>query len=314
VIANKIFLIAVFIIGAISANAEGGQELWKSKFVISDVKFVVNNKNVFYYSDGKKIAASTILNGGWWSPHPYISMEGKITLGQRIFNNKTKKFEKKSYSHEHFTMLSPDIKVASNKKHSVVSYYLTEKKPLRCIVNFDKAEYAEDTAYSRIKNGAIQAVSGSGNEIGFLYELKKNENDNVSHYIFNLVNIKNCSFHEFNIPDDDFYSSLGWNNNGGWWIVGSIEQSLLNSLDGKKWNSISLPKGIYALTDAYFESPSKIWLSGGIAEITKDDDPMLLYSDNSGRNWINISKQSPLLIKMPKYWIQGHNQANYDAK
>jgi len=309
-IALSIFLLFNLSISQAQQDIAAGRSI----FNISGVKFVVTDNNVDYYYNNKKIAESTINPGGWWSPYPFISENGEISLGNSIFNPKYGIFEKKISNNSDLLMLSTSIKIEKSGIHSVFVSDLSETNTYRCNITLDRAEYADDSAYSRISNGSFHAIAGMKHKVGFLYERKKNKNSNISKYEFDLLNIKSCSMNKYIIPYDDGYPSVGWNSKGGWWIVGVINQTLLHSTDGIHWSNINLPKNIFRLIDAYFQSKNNIWLSAGIANITTDDDPGLLYSSDGGRHWDNISRLSPKISHVPKFWLQGQNQVNYSDK
>jgi hypothetical protein len=42
------------------------------------------------------------------------------------------------------------------------------------------------------------------------------------------------------LGDPDYLIELGWTSKGGWWLTGSIEQTLLRSRDGLTWTTVPL--------------------------------------------------------------------------
>ncbi len=108
-----------------------------------------------------------------------------------------------------------------------------------------------------------------------------------------------------NLGDPDMLVELGWSKNGGWWIVGSIEQTLLRSRDGKHWKKVPLSPDVYSMIGAYVASDKDIWLAAGLASLTGEDDPMVLHSPDGGKTWESLRPNDARLKLMPPEWLEG---------
>lgn len=105
----------------------------------------------------------------------------------------------------------------------------------------------------------------------------------------------------------DLLVELGQSRRGGWWISGSIEQTLLTSKDGRKWTKVKLPEGLSSLVSSYVVDGKQIWLAG-ILDNSDDYPNQLIYSADGGASWINLKKDDPLLGKVPAGWLEGQKR------
>lgn len=112
------------------------------------------------------------------------------------------------------------------------------------------------------------------------------------------------------LGNPDLLVELGSSDHGGWWITGSIEQTLMRSKDGKRWHAVKLPAKLSSLTSSYIVDEKQIWLAGILGDI--DDHPnSLVYSADGGANWTSLKKDDPLLTKVPAGWLEGQKRKAY---
>lgn len=109
------------------------------------------------------------------------------------------------------------------------------------------------------------------------------------------------------LGNPDLLVELGYSRQGGWWITGSIEQTLLTSKDGKKWSKAKLPEGLWSLVSSYIVDSKQIWLAG-ILDNSDDYPNLLIYSADGGTSWTNLKKDDPLLAKVPAGWLEGQKR------
>lgn len=127
-------------------------------------------------------------------------------------------------------------------------------------------------------------------------------------YRLSQIDMANCSVKQVNLARTDMFVELGQTSRGGWWLTGSIEQSLLRSPDGIRWHAVPLPKNIHGLVSSYVVDDMEIWLAATNADDSLDDDPYLLFSDNGGRAWRTIRNNDPYLRRLPKGWLEGQQR------
>lgn len=109
------------------------------------------------------------------------------------------------------------------------------------------------------------------------------------------------------LGDPDLLVELGQSRHGGWWITGSIEQTLLTSRDGKKWSKARLPEGLSSLVSSYVVDSKQIWLAG-ILDNSDDHPNLLVYSGDGGITWSNLKRDDALLSKVPAGWLEGQKR------
>lgn len=109
------------------------------------------------------------------------------------------------------------------------------------------------------------------------------------------------------LGNPDLLVELGHSARGGWWLTGSIEQTLLRSSDGRDWHPVKLPEGLSSLISSYVVDNNEIWL----AAILPDETPsphLLVHSADGGRHWRNLVQDDPLLAKVPAAWLEGQRR------
>lgn len=119
------------------------------------------------------------------------------------------------------------------------------------------------------------------------------------------IDVGHCRTHQANLGNPDLLVELQWSPGGGWWVTGSIEQTLLHSKDGRHWYPVVLPKQISSLMSAYIVDDREIWLAGILPPDSRDDDPLIVHSNDGGKSWKNIHLADPVLKRMPIGWLEG---------
>lgn len=110
------------------------------------------------------------------------------------------------------------------------------------------------------------------------------------------------------LGNPDLLVELAASSGGGWWITGSIEQTLLRSPDGRKWSKVRLPKDVSSLISSYVVSPREIWLAAMLASDTEMNPYMLVHSEDAGKTWNSLKKDDPLLKRVPAAWLEGQKR------
>jgi hypothetical protein len=132
------------------------------------------------------------------------------------------------------------------------------------------------------------------------------EDGAVSGYSVKGIDIQHCKLaFDTDLGNPDLLVEFGWTKAGGWWLTGSVEQTLLRSTDGRHWARQELASGVYSLTSSYVASPNEIWLAAGLTGKTKDSDAMLVHSADAGKTWSNIGHGDQLLKRLPPFWLEG---------
>jgi hypothetical protein len=118
------------------------------------------------------------------------------------------------------------------------------------------------------------------------------------------IDMATCRVHRATLGNPDLLVELNWSPGGGWWVTGSIEQTLLRSSDGRHWHPAVLPESLSSLVSAYVVDEREYWLAG-ILPGFEDDDPLIVHSSDGGRSWKSLRRGDPAFERMPKGWLEG---------
>jgi hypothetical protein len=133
----------------------------------------------------------------------------------------------------------------------------------------------------------------------------------VSNYIIEKIDLGRCTIpFQRNIGNPDLLVELGHSVKAGWWVTGSIEQTLMRSDDGQHWRNVNLPPEISSLVSAYFTGPQEIWLAAILSDEITTSPYLLVYSQDGGRQWRNVLEDDPVLRRLPSGWLDGQKRGN----
>lgn len=152
------------------------------------------------------------------------------------------------------------------------------------------------------KDGNIKFASRARQLLALSAKLEDDNRENK--YVINDIDLRSCRIRQTGLGNPDLLVELGRSRHGGWWLTGSIEQTLLRSKDGRRWKKMKLPEDISSLISAYVVDDQEIWLAG-ILPPFDENDPLLIHTSDGGRNWRNVGRGDPLLGKLPEAWLEG---------
>ncbi|WP_157200868.1 hypothetical protein [Massilia sp. Root351] len=131
----------------------------------------------------------------------------------------------------------------------------------------------------------------------------------VSGYTASLIDAASCKVaHSTPLGNPDLLVELAASKSGGWWITGSVEQTLLRSADGRSWRKVPLPAQLSSLVSSYAVNDREIWLAAAQAGDGDDKPYMLTYSGDGGASWASLRRDDPLLGRLPPAWLEGQRR------
>lgn len=134
-------------------------------------------------------------------------------------------------------------------------------------------------------------------------------NGKVSGYTASLIDTISCKVaHSTPLGNPDLLVELAASKSGGWWITGSIEQTLLRSADGRRWRKVHVPQQPSPLVSSYAVNDKEIWLAAAQAGDDEDKPYMLTYSGDGGVSWASLRRDDPLLGRLPPAWLEGQRR------
>lgn len=163
------------------------------------------------------------------------------------------------------------------------------------------------TARDSLKHSNIQFASSPTGLTALAMQF--GPDGDMANYLVQQVDIQRCRVaSRKRLGNPDLLVELNYSRQGGWWITGSIEQTLLQSSDGLHWRAAALPEGLSSLISSYVANPREIWLAG---ILLTDDEPspyLLVYSGDGGRTWRNLVAGDALLDRVPPGWLEGQRR------
>lgn len=131
----------------------------------------------------------------------------------------------------------------------------------------------------------------------------------VENYLIEQIDIDRCKITvQKSIGNPDLLVELGHSEQGGWWITGSIEQTLLQSDDGRNWRPAALPAGLSSLVSSYVTNTREIWLAAILVTDGTESPCLLVYSSDAGQHWRNVMADDPVLSRLPAGWLEGQKR------
>jgi hypothetical protein len=165
----------------------------------------------------------------------------------------------------------------------------------------------EKSALAFLRDGNLRIASSGRNVLALVTQFSGE--GTVSAYQVDRIDLASCKVASVNtLGNPDLLVEIAASSHGGWWITGSIEQTLLRSEDGKTWGKVPLPPELSSLISSYVVNPSEIWLAAMLASDTELNPYMLVYSANGGKTWTSLKKDDPLLKKVPSAWLEGQKR------
>ncbi len=123
-------------------------------------------------------------------------------------------------------------------------------------------------------------------------------------YVAARIDLRRCRVTLAPLGNPDLLVELGQSSRGGWWLTGSIEQTLLRSRDGRRWRHVALPAGLSSLVSSYIVDDQQIWLAALFGP-DWETDTQLVHTADGGRHWRSVPAGDPVLARLPPGWLEG---------
>lgn len=240
-----------------------------------------------------------ILPGGKSWPILSLDQSGRIYVGNTVIDATTGRASTAALA----TLALPHgVQIAASGNH--LQFRHAGK---RCVLSPPQLGLDNNAAILTALQNRNLVFSNSRNALRALVT-QFDANGDVSAYLTEKIDIGTCRVIERqNIGNPDMLIEMGNSTQGGWWITGSIEQTLLQSMDGEHWRKVGLPLGLSSLVSAYVVNPREIWLAGIL--VAEEESPYLLVvSENGGETWRNVMAGDPVLKRLPVGWLEGQKR------
>ncbi|NVD72036.1 hypothetical protein HUX88_15955 [Duganella sp. BJB1802] len=166
---------------------------------------------------------------------------------------------------------------------------------------------AKKSALDALKDANLVLASASGTLLVLVTRF--GADGAVADYLVERIDIARCRVvAPQRLGNPDLLVELARSERGGWWIAGSVEQTLLRSRDGRHWRKVSLPAGLSSLVSAHVTNEREIWLAAALPQGDGPSPHLLVYSDDGGKRWRNLKANDPLLARLPAAWLEGQKR------
>lgn len=186
--------------------------------------------------------------------------------------------------------------------------FLFEKGRRRCSMTAQALGLAAGRVpLDSLKFRNLNIVATESKVLALVATLGREKED--TRYRVGEVDLAKCRFTRVTqLGKPDLLVELGWSPQGGWWLTGSQEQTLLRSADGIRWKKFKLPSSVFSLTSAYVVNQNDIWLAAGLAG-AKTDSYFIAHTSDGGKSWTSPRLGDPLLKQLPGAWLEGYRRA-----
>jgi hypothetical protein len=244
-----------------------------------------------------------LLGGGGEWPLVLFEENGRVNIGSRIFD---------STSGRIIGTVQPARTINLTRGLTVrpmPSGFLLKRNGHRCL--FSRASLKLSNAMSPFDYLISRFVQIVPSDTGVLIRTRQdlNDADKPAHeYAIAKIDMRHCSVSaHHSLGDPDYLNELGWTRQGGWWLTGSIEQTLLRSTDGLHWSAVPLDRAISSLISSYIVDKNEIWLAAIMADHAHPGSELfeLVHSSDAGKSWTGVRPGDELLRSIPPFWLEG---------
>lgn len=273
-------------------------------YKVGSVAFAEDVDKIHIQSD--PLVVLEVQAGGRTWPPLQLDESGRIFAGTAVIDPNTGKHivqrPVNASASANAVMLPNGLQVISNS-----AGYEVLHRQSQCNVPYKSLRAPTDRSPLEALQAANVKIAASANSILALVTRFLGDGQTASYHLHS-IDPKTCKISEVaRLGDPDLLVELGQSRNGGWWITGSIEQTLLISKDGRTWRNVRLPKGLSSLVSSYVVDSRQIWLAGILGD-PQSHPNLLVYSADGGANWTSLKKDDPLLQNVPAGWLEGQKR------
>lgn len=288
--------ILFFVVGLIFSPISTAQ-MYQVDYHLGNVLVSENEDQIVLYTV-PPLKIEILLGGPTW---PQLSLDdtGRIYAGNIVIEPVTASI--KSYP-KATLVLSHDLEISS-VRNGIKSLHAGKT------CHFSGRQLGLNTSNNEIVSLKGFYIKFSRSADKLLALVRQFDQDyHTSNYFVEQIDLVHCKIgFRHNLGDPDYLVEINHSSKGGWWITGSIEQTLLQSNDGVHWRKATLPPDLGGLISAYVANLWEIWLAAYMLPI--DDGAYdLVYSKDGGVTWSKVFANDPVLERMPVGWLEGQKR------
>lgn len=272
-------------------------------FSVGKIRVLESNDRLLFSSlDGSKVTVRIEPGGVMWPPL-VIEDTGRVNVGRYLFDAKSGQSLARS------GIGPPDI---LNLGHGVTVQLKTESLHVRrggrfCKFSNSKIGFSNTAPLADlIKNSDLLLATSDSDMLALTRKTRETEDGRRREYTVKKFDMNRCAVQVLqDLGDPDYLVEMDWSKDGGWWITGSKEQTILRSADGSTWTQVTVNEGIASLFSTYIVNANEIWVAAMMVAPPGSEQFDLAYSPDNGANWIGVRRGDPVIAKMPPFWLEG---------
>lgn len=243
-----------------------------------------------------------VFNGGHTWPQLSLGEDGRIYAGAKVIDAINGRLMSSDERGDTVLALPYDTRVSVTP----TGYRIVQGRA-SCSINIRRLGINSGrTPEHVLKNGNLVMVPYPHGVVALATQF--GTDGKVGRYMVTRLRLDRCRTAQSSLDNPDLLVELNASRNGGWWITGSIEQTLLRSTDGIRWRKLALPEELGALISSYVVDNNEIWLAAYLSGHT-GEQLGLVYSADGGKHWRTLGKGDPLLARLPKGWLEGQKRS-----
>lgn len=268
------------------------------EYQIGVVKISENDRKIVVNST-PPVAVSILPGGTTWPPLS-IDEGGNIYAGNIVIDGATGT----AVMHPKATLALPHG-VEMSETHDHLQFRHNGKN---CSFSLQQLGLNKQrTALAALKNSNIKFSSTATALLALVTQF--GPDGRVSNYRVEQLDLGLCRISFFSdMGNPDLLVESGHSAEGGWWMTGSIEQTLMQSGDGRHWRKAVLPRDLSSLISAYVVNPREIWLAAMLPADEAESPYLLVYSGDGGKSWRNVVADDRVLERLPSGWLEGQKR------
>jgi hypothetical protein len=251
--------------------------------------------------DARPPLSIKVLPGGHTWPRLALDEDGRIYVGATIVDSSDGHVLASDAGTDTTVALPYNVRVSAQLQN----FRITRGRSTCTLSLHQLGAEMNKSAERALLYRSVQFAASENALIALVTRFRNDFRDNT--YRALRIDHRLCKVARADLGNPDFLVEINQSRRGGWWITGSVEQTLLRSRDGLTWRKVGLPEDVFSLVSSYVVNDREIWLAAYLSGDI-EDQLGLTYSSDGGKHWHSLRKGDPRLAQLPKGWLEGQKR------